>query len=947
MNIQPFRIFLASPGDVQDERNLARAVIDQIRHERAFRGRVDIEVVAWDQPGAAVAMDAGLTPQEAIKRGLPKPSECDLVVVILWSRMGTPLPDEYRKADGSPYLSGTEWEYEDAISAANRPQRPAVWVFRRMQTPAPELEDPNYAEIVGQWSKVKSFFQKFTHPDGSLESGINPYETPDDFRVAFEGYLRDHLTRLIEKQTPPPVESPIAKEHQEESPPQWEGSPYPGLEAFSAKQAAVFFGRSRETDKLIELLRDPGLRFMAVLGASGSGKSSLVAAGLIPRLRAGALPGSAQWVDIAFKPGERAERDGNCPFLALSHALKPIIGASGHRPADLAQELRAEPKSFFEVVAQILSGRPPAAELILFVDQFEELFTLVADTERRAGFIALLKAVVEEPDSRVRTIVTMRSDFTEQVADTPELAGLFQGKGLFLLSAPGERALAEMILRPARVAGVDVEEALCDRILKDTGTGPGALALMAFTLNQLYRHGRTQTGGLSLDYYENAIGGVRGAIDRQAEAAIKAVQRGRRFDERALHHLFMDLVEVNDQGVATRRRVSKAAIEKDPAKETLANALVEARVVVTGHETLSTCEVAHEAIFTGWKRLSKWIEDNGDAMRVCRNLRMAARDWREKGAPRFSYLPDGATLRQYRRVEAVCRHEEGDASAVQGYLAAARRRRRIGGGLLALALLIGSLVGVDSWRAYNGMSWNAVRLWGLLRVGLHQGPPMVSVPAGCFGMGCVENPECWDNEKPVRRVCLEEHEMGVFEVTQDQWIAVMGSNPSYFKEGGGQLPVEQVSWDEANEFIRRLNALTQKRYRLPTEAEWEYAARSGGREETYAGGENLDELGWYSKNSGSKTHPVGQKNPNGLGLHDMSGNVWEWVADDWHGGYQGAPTDGKAWVDDPRVAKRVIRGGCWGSIARYCWSAMRESLESSRSTQNIGFRLARSVAPGP
>ncbi len=126
--LQPFRIFLASPGDVQDERRLAKKVIDQISHEVSFRDRLDIKVVSWDQPGEAVAMDAGLTPQEAIAQGLPKPSECDLVVVILWARMGTPLPSDYEKADGSPYLSGTEWEYENAMAAESGPERPAVWV---------------------------------------------------------------------------------------------------------------------------------------------------------------------------------------------------------------------------------------------------------------------------------------------------------------------------------------------------------------------------------------------------------------------------------------------------------------------------------------------------------------------------------------------------------------------------------------------------------------------------------------------------------------------------------------------------------------------------------------------------------------------------------------------------------------------------------------------------
>ena len=519
-----FRIFLASPGDVQDERNLARKVVDQIRHERAFRDRLNIEVVAWDQPGASVAMDAGLTPQEAIKQGLPKPSECDLVVVIFWSRMGTPLPSEYKKADDQPYLSGTEWEYENAMGASSRPQRPAVWVYRRMQTPAPELDTPNFTHIVDQWSKVQSFFERFANPDGSMRGGINHYETPDDFRRTFESHLRDHLTLTIESLSQLKVDDSIAPETQKAYQPQWKGSPYPGLEAFSPKQAAIFFGRGRETDQLIELQRDTRLRFLAVVGASGSGKSSLVAAGLIRRLKDGALPGSAAWQYISFKPGERADEEGNCPFLALAHALKAVLENSGLRDVDLAQDLRADPELIFELTDKALANRPPTAELILFIDQFEELFTLVADEKRRDSFILLLRTVVEKPDSRVRTIATMRSDFTESVADNPMLAEIFQVKSLFLLAAPGERSLEQMILKPARVAGVEVDDELCERLLRDTGTGPGALALMAFTLNELYKHGRTETGSLSLDYYKKELGGVQGAIDRQA---VPFAHRGR------------------------------------------------------------------------------------------------------------------------------------------------------------------------------------------------------------------------------------------------------------------------------------------------------------------------------------------------------------------------------------------------------------------------------------
>ncbi len=203
-----FRIFLASPGDVGLERELARAVIEQVRLERAFRNRVNLEVIAWDQPGVAVAMEATLTPQEAITRGLPQPSECDLVVVILWSRMGTPLPADYTKPDGTAYLSGTEWEYQNAITAARGFNRPKVWLYRRIQAPDLNLEDPEFDEKRRQWQKVKAFFEALQGKDGSLTGGVNSYQTPDEFRRHFEQHLRDRLTAVVEEwRAPKPAAS--------------------------------------------------------------------------------------------------------------------------------------------------------------------------------------------------------------------------------------------------------------------------------------------------------------------------------------------------------------------------------------------------------------------------------------------------------------------------------------------------------------------------------------------------------------------------------------------------------------------------------------------------------------------------------------------------------------------------------------------------------------------
>ncbi len=155
-------------------------------------------------------------------------------------------------------------------------------------------------------------------------------------------------------------------------------------------------------------------------------------------------------------------------------------------------------------------------------------------------------------------------------------------------------------------------------------------------------------------------------------------------------------------------------------------------------------------------------------------------------------------------------------------------------------------------------------------------------------------------------------------------------------------PVVGVSWNDAEEFVKWKCEKTGLMYRLPTEAEWEYAAKSCGKKEEWSGTDNegsLCEFAWYEDNSGKKTHPVGQKKPNKLGLYDMTGNVWEWVEDDWHNSYINAPKDGSAWINKPRGSYRVFRGGSWGNYARSCRSSIRTSDSPSYDSGYIGFRL--------
>lgn len=220
-------------------------------------------------------------------------------------------------------------------------------------------------------------------------------------------------------------------------------------------------------------------------------------------------------------------------------------------------------------------------------------------------------------------------------------------------------------------------------------------------------------------------------------------------------------------------------------------------------------------------------------------------------------------------------------------------------------------------------------------------PEMVEIPAGSFDMGSNSGEA---NEKPVHRVTIAKpFAIGKTEVTQEQWRAVMGNNPSHFSTCGDTCPVEQVSWNDVQVYIQKFSAKTGKQYRLPTEAEWEYACRAGNQQE-YCGGDSADSVSWNSINSGSlffnTPHPVATKQANPFGLYDMSGNVWEWVEDSYHENYTGAPADGSAWGGG---SARVLRGGSWGKNPTFGRAAARSRFGPGYRDFAYGFRLARTL----
>lgn len=213
---------------------------------------------------------------------------------------------------------------------------------------------------------------------------------------------------------------------------------------------------------------------------------------------------------------------------------------------------------------------------------------------------------------------------------------------------------------------------------------------------------------------------------------------------------------------------------------------------------------------------------------------------------------------------------------------------------------------------------------------------LVDIPAGSFSMGSDD----FDNEKPIHKVNLKAFKMGKYLLTQKQYVAVMGSNPSNFQDNKN-LPVEQVSWDDAVAFCKKLSGMLGQTVKLPSEAQWEYACRAGSTGK-YCFGDDVSKLenyAWYNENEGSKTHPVGEKLANSWGLHDMYGNAWELCEDAWHENYNGAPTDGVAWLEDGHQDSHPLRGGSWVNSYIICRSANRGRYSATYRNGSIGFRV--------
>ena len=393
-------------------------------------------------------------------------------------------------------------------------------------------------------------------------------------------------------------------------------NPYKGLHAFGERDAQDFFGRDAVVAELVEAVAHH--RLVGVVGPSGIGKSSVVRAGLIPALRAGALAGSREWLVTDFFPGVY-------PFEELEAAL---LRVAVERPSSLVEELRREERGLARVLKQLL---PPGGELVLFIDQFEELFTLTPDEDSRGLFLESLAEVVSDPRSRVRVVLTLRADFFDRPLRYPRFGELLRA-GMVALTAPTEEDLVQAVEKPAEGVGVRFEPGLVQRSVAEVQEQPGALPLLQYALTELFA---SRTSDLLTVPGYRATGGVLGALGRRAEELYGQLDRA---GQETTRQVFLRLVAVSETAEDTRRRVLKRELRGlGVDAKVLARVLDrygEYRLLTFDRDPLTrgpTVEVAHEALLSEWPRLREWISERREDLLLHRRLTEAVTEWEASG----------------------------------------------------------------------------------------------------------------------------------------------------------------------------------------------------------------------------------------------------------------------------------------------------------------------------
>jgi formylglycine-generating enzyme required for sulfatase activity len=908
-------------------------------------------------------LKAGERWQEALKRAAER---CELVVFLV-----------------SPVWAASKWCLAEFLLAKSLNKR----VFAVIVEPTPFSELP--AEMTTEWQITdltaggRDYRATVTLPGGKTR----------DVALGTEGLDRLRMGLVQSGLDPKHFDWPPANDP--------DRPPYRGLLPLEADDAGIFFGREAAVvdalDRLRGLRAAPPPRLLVILGASGAGKSSLLRAGLLPRL----ARDNRQFLALPIIRPERAAISGGTGLLRTLEGAFQASKLSVAR-ADLraaidggATELRALLSMLAQKATPAAADTavtPKAPMLVLSIDQGEELF-LAEGQEEAQPFLCLLRDLITADGPAVIALFTIRSDNYERLQLAKELECVRQ-QTLSLPPMP-RGSYAEVIKGPAqRLEGtpraLSIDDAVVDALLTDieAGGAKDALPLLAFTLERLYGD-YGGSGHLKLEHYEK-IGRIEGSIEAAVERAFKAADADPKVPKDKQTRLALLrrgmipwLAGIDPDTGAPRRRVARLC-EIPAEARPLIDLLIEQRLLSTDVATDTkerTIEPAHEALLRKWGLLQGWLKEDAPLLTVLDSMKRGARDWAANGKA-VSYLahakerlraaesllarPDfatdlGPTDKDY---VASCRRAE------QANEARARRTKAVVGALVALL----SLLGVGWWQQdflREQYQWRVAMGPSVLTIDQEKAkaanpgtefkecatgcPTMVVLPAGMFTMGSPDSEkDRSDGEGPQHEVMITKpFAVGRTEVTFDEWDACVsgggchGDRPSDEGWGRGRRPVIHVSWIDAKAYVDWLSKMTGKGYRLLTEAEWEYAARAG-RQTRFSFGDDealLEQHAWYNRNSEKKTQPVGEKVANEFGIYDMHGNVYEWVEDQWHDSYVGAPTDGSAWEKDGNESRRVYRGGSWGNSPKILRAAYRMYDSPVVRENDRGFRLARTLNP--
>ena len=627
MSEQTLRLFVSSPGDVAGERHRIDLVVERLNAE--FAGRVRIETVRWER--------SYYSAHDTFQRQIPEAGECDVVVAVFRGRLGTPLPPEFQRLpDGEPYPSGTAYEVLSAIEVRKAGKRvPDVYVFRYPDAPSVGLDAPDRADIEAQWTRLKAFFDRwFRTETGQFVAAFQTYVSTDDFAVKVEDCLRQWLAQRGYLAQGPVWDRVLL------------GSPFPGLAAFDANRGAVFFGRDMAIGQAVARLREaeaPGRApFLMVLGASGAGKSSLLRAGLLPRLLApGTIPEVDLWRPAVMTPGAD-------PFAALADAL--------FDDAALGRELRAGTFRTRELLARQLAGDPALAaaplrdaleraaaqrqaeagfttlrpaRLLLGIDQAERLFTEAAP-EVAAAAGTLLATLVRGGLATV--IVVLRSDAYARFQAVDALVALREDGATLDVLPPAAAELEQIVTRPvaACVPPLAFDPGLAARLVADA-RGGDALPLLQVSLARLYAAEAGRGDGVlgEADYR-----GMDAAVTETANDALATLDTAAQAELPALvAGLVADVATDPRTGVAVPvvAALDRTVFEAGrPARAALVEAFVAKRLLTAeGRGERQLVRPVHEALLRIWPQAVAILADTAALIRVRRSLEPLARAWAE------------------------------------------------------------------------------------------------------------------------------------------------------------------------------------------------------------------------------------------------------------------------------------------------------------------------------